>query len=166
MERLKAAAVKCSTPAETESEGDRGEADRYRQTEDLLSVVLTAHLVLCRVALLYPPRDVFDTDQPSQLHGESRHLAGSLGKAWELLGATGEARRQMLRRLVVLVGRQTLEARQQIHRAHYKQPQAGTDSERETIDSALGRESEGEMNVGQRHQPASEAVHIRILRPG
>lgn len=127
-----------------ERTGGRGEADLLEAAEGLLSSVLAAHLVLCRMALLFPWRDPFYTGAPTFLLEEIGTLASRLEDAWGLLGVSGEAQRQAVKRLIVVVGRQTLEARQRIHKNHERTKRPSTASVREIRSAAALRETEGE----------------------
>lgn len=144
LERLAAAVSVYSARSDAEREARRGEDDLVDETRRLLSVVVSCHLVLCRVAVLYPWRAPFNAGSPTFLHQEIRRVAGGLHDAWARLGVSGETRRQIVQRLIVVVGRQTLDTRQQINQDHYQRVQARASAVRELRgDAALG-ETEGE----------------------
>lgn len=114
-------------------------------TEELLSAVLGAHLVLCRLAILYPWRCPYTRGRRTFLHTELSRLASSLADAWEFLGVSGEARRQMLTRLIVVVGQQTLQARQQVGKYHHQWLQAGFGTAGNVRGAAALRETESKI---------------------
>lgn len=152
IQRLQAAAANYSPRSGEGTEGDGGKASPIGETEELLSAVLSAQLVLCRIRLFYGWRPLrFSGDIPTLLHLETHDLAGELVRAWELLGVWGETRRQMLQRLIVVVGQQTLDTRQRINKDHHEQLKAESGNAGETRRFAALRETEGE----QRKPPAS-----------
>lgn len=148
MEHLRAVAAKHSPWAGTETEGDRGDADLLEAAGQALSSVLSAHLVLCRMALLFSWSAPFYTGAPESVLEEIGALASRLVDAWRLLGVSGEARRQILKRLVVVVGQQTLEARQRVHERHQQLMHTHMASLREIRSDVALAESEGERGAG------------------
>lgn len=146
VELFQAVAAQRSSSPGTEREGDRGDADLLEATERLLASVLSAHLVLCRLALFFSWRDPFYTGAPTFLLDEICALVRSLLVAWRLLGVSGEAQKEMVKRLVVVVGRQTLETRQCIPAGHQEQAQRPMPS-REVRSAAALRETEGERGA-------------------
>lgn len=142
MGRLQAAGVDVSSRPQV-SEEDPGGVGLLEATEGVLSSALSAHLVLCRMALLYPWRERSYAATPTLLLDEISELAGSLLGAWRLLGVSGEAQRQIVKRLIVVVGQQTLSTRQQIDRAHHQQLYARISTVGDTRADAALRETEG-----------------------
>lgn len=108
---------------EVDKDRDQARGDVADGVERLTAVVLSSHLLLCRIAIFYPWKEPFNTGAPTFLHHEIRRVGGSLYDAWERLGVSGEARRQMVQQLIVVVGRQTLEARREIYRIQHKRLQ-------------------------------------------
>lgn len=138
------AASKYSSRSEKESEDDGAEARFVSETKGLLSAVLSAHLVLCRVAVLYPWREPFVKDPRLLIQDEVSRLAGTLVDAWDLLGVLGEARRLLLQRLIGAAGEKTLDARRQINEAYHQQSEDRRVTVGDRRGSAALRETEGE----------------------
>lgn len=157
-QRLQTSAPNFSSWSEAASEGD-GEGSHVGKTEELLSAVLSAHLVLSRIGLLYGWRPLqFTGGIPPLLHRETTDLAGALVDAWEVLGVSGETRRQILQRLILEVGRQTLETRQQINKEHHAQLASAFGKAGQTRGSAALRETEGKESG-----PREDRLHPWIL---
>lgn len=142
MERMKTAVAKHSS--EEDSDSDRGEGGVVKETEELLSAVLSAHLVLFRLGFLFLWQGPSKPDKKTSFRGDIQRLAGVLVDGWDLLGVSGEARRGMLRRVMVEVGQQTLETRQRIDRDLDKQLESDPSAAGGLRASAALRETEGE----------------------
>lgn len=164
-------AAAASFASRTEVENERGESASVEETEGLLSAVLSAHLVLCRVAILYPWKKPFYSGAKTHFREETRRLASALVDAWELLGVGGKTRKQLLRRLFVVVGQRTLEARQKINELHHRRLQHRLGTAGDVRGSAALQETEGENCAACRepsrtrlvasHGPA-QSLHSRL----
>lgn len=150
MERLRTAAGDRLPRSVAENERDEAENNLAANVEELLSAVLSAHLMLLRVALLYPWHEPFGKGLRAMMHDELSRLAGSLADAWDLLGVSGESRRQMLQHLIAEVGQQTLENRQQINKDHVKQLGEKFGTTGDVRGFAALRETEGEYRLEDR----------------
>lgn len=144
MERVRSAPEKHASGPGTQRERDGGVDPLVAETEGLLSAVLSAHLVLCRVAVLYPWKSPFYAGTKTYFRDETRQLASNLMSGWEHLGVSGVARKVMLKQLISLVGQQTLEARQKINEDHHKQLESKIGTAGGVRSSAALRETSGE----------------------
>lgn len=160
VERLRTAGVNYSSRPQTDKEKDGGGGGSVRDTEELLAAVLSAHLVLSRMNVLFPWKNEFYSGKKTHLRDDIQRLAGALVDAWDLLGVSGEARRQMLRRLIVEVGRQTLEARLQIYEDYREQLAARSGLRKDIRGSAALRETEGKEQAA-RYRLSLVAVRCR-----
>lgn len=149
VERLRAV-LDSSAGQEGGAGKDGGEDDLVEKTEGVLSAALGAHLVLCRIGVLYSWREPFANVSHAMLSNEINRLSDGLKNAWELLRVSGEARRQMLKRLVVVVGQQTLELRQQINEHHHKRLRARFGVAADIRGAAALRETEGKNSAARR----------------
>ncbi|PHJ20802.1 hypothetical protein CSUI_005354 [Cystoisospora suis] len=101
-------------------EGDRSDSSaisRFREVAgDLLSTVLSGHLLMCRIHLFFPWRKpyFYTSGRPSVMTRATGSLAEALYESWSSLGIYGEARRQILERLIVKAGNQTLQDREAV----------------------------------------------------
>lgn len=144
VERLRTAAVSYTPSSEAGTGREGAEGRLVMEAEQLLSAVVSAHLFLFRIGVLYPWRTPLHLNRMSRFREESQQLARSLADAWDLLGVSGEARRQIVQRLVVVAGQQTLEARKRIIAEHHQQLQARSGSPGSIRGLAALRETAGE----------------------
>lgn len=159
MQRLRRAAVNHVPRSAAQTEEGEGEDGLGREIGELLSAVLSAHLALFRVGVLYPWQEPFGKGLRAVLHDEIRSIAESLTDAWEFLGVTGETRREMLQQLIVEVGQQTLEIRQRINIDHLRRLTGGLGTAGDIRGSAALRETEGEVGAAQKQPPAAPTLH-------